>query len=117
MSAVTCEARPKTTFMATSLPDNAPLMMSVSASTVPLTEPLSPTVILPAVRLPETVPPIWTSPVQAISPSTRKPSLKIDGTRRRCTPLVLLLAADLNHILPYFHELCRVERRSVHEDL
>src|SRR5215469_12976187 len=103
MSAVTCEERPNTTFTATSRPDNAPLMMAVSDSTVPLTEPVSPMVILLAVRLPDTLPLIWISPVQAMSPSMRNPSLKIDGARRRCAAALPLLAVDLNHILPYFH--------------
>src|SRR5580704_5450976 len=116
MSAVTCDARPNTTFTATSRPDSAPLMMAVSASTVPLTEPPSPMVSLLAVRLPDTLPLIWISPVQAISPSMRNPSLRIDGARRRCAPPVWLFAADLNHILPYFHELRRIERRPVHEN-
>ncbi len=56
MSAVTWEERPNITLTATSRPDSAPLMIAVSASTEPLTEPPSPMVILPAVRLPKSEP-------------------------------------------------------------
>src|SRR5579863_2759182 len=117
MSAVTCDARPSTTLTATSRPDSAPFMMAVSDSTVPLTEPLSPMVSLPAVRLPDTLPAMWISPLQAISPSTRNPSLRMEGTRRRCALLGPLFGVDLNHILSYFHELCWIKWGSVDQDL
>src|SRR5579864_292060 len=109
MSATTLEVDASTTLVAETRPVSVPAIMAVSASTEPITVPVSPMVSCLATTSPLTMPETCTSPAVVMSPVIFRSTLRIEGADA-ARPL---LAVDLNNALPHFQKFRRIDRLAV----
>src|SRR5580704_1116853 len=120
MSATTRAVLASVTAAALSWPVSVPATIAVSASTAPVTEPPSATVIFFATISPCTVPATTSSPPPTTSPVIFRSPLRIDGAESRPpnpADALSLVPLDLNNALPHFQEFLGIERLAVHHHL